>query len=120
MSTSQQRASRKQEGRITKSLKQIGEEARRQMASGALWFAKSDVVSSLFRIEAKTRAKAGQKSITVQKEWLDKIKQEAFETSKIPALAFSFGDGKDYFVLEDRDFYALIEELIERRRKDEA
>jgi hypothetical protein len=86
------------------------------MASGALWFAKSDVVSKLFRIEAKTRAKAGQKSITVQKEWLDKIKEETFGTDKMPALAFSFGDTKDYFVLEDRDFYSLVEELIELRK----
>lgn len=112
-----QRRSIKQEGRITKSLKQLGQDARRQIASGSLWFAKSDIVSELFRIEAKTRAKFGQKSIKVEKEWLEKIKQEALETGKVPALAFSFGDNMDYFVLEDRDFYTLVEELIELRRK---
>jgi Holliday junction resolvase len=115
MTTTNQRYSKRQEGRITKSLKELGDEARRQMASGALWFAKSDVVSTLFQIEAKTRAKAKSKSITVQKEWLEKIAQEAFENKRIPALAISFGDSRDYFVLEDRDFYALVEELIELR-----
>lgn len=120
MSKSQgQIQSKKQENRITKSLKQIGEEnARRRMMSGALWFAKSDVVSNLFQIEAKTKAKPS-KSHTIQKEWLDKIEQEAFDNSKIPALVFSFGTAKDYFALPDREFLTLVEELLELR-KDKA
>ncbi len=117
MTTANQRASSRQEGRITKSLKQIGDEARTMMASGALWFAKSDVVSKLFRFEVKTRAKAGAKSITVKKEWLDKIEEEAIMSNQIPALAISFGGNKDYFILNDRDFYTLVEELIQLREK---
>ncbi|MEC0276911.1 hypothetical protein [Peribacillus frigoritolerans] len=110
--------SRKQEQRITRSLKEIGMQARTQMASGSLWFAKSDVVSDLFQIEAKTRAKAS-KTMSIKKEWMDKIGQEAFEEGKLPALAFSFGDSTDYFVLKDQDFLALIEELIELRKRGE-
>lgn len=80
------------------------------MNSGAIWFNKSDVVSKNFRIEAKTRTKPS-KSITIKKEWLEKIEKEAFLTGKTPTLAFSFGDGKDYFILSDKDFYEIIERL---------
>lgn len=82
------------------------------MNSGAIWFNKSDVVSKNFRVEAKTRTKPS-KSFTIKKEWLDKIEKEAFLTGKIPTLAFSFGDGKDYFVLTDEDFYMIAEKLGE-------
>lgn len=104
------RISKKQEKRITKNLNKIKAEAKTLIASGSLWFAKSDIVSKYFRIEAKTKAKAS-KQITIKREWLKKIEEEALMTSKTPALAFSLGDGVDYFILRDRDFYRLIEEL---------
>ncbi|MGA4519278.1 hypothetical protein ACPA0F_18630 [Solibacillus silvestris] len=113
--TEGQRRSQLQERRITKNLKEIGMEARTQMASGAIWFAKSDVISELFQIEAKTRA-AKSKSISVKEEWHDKIEQEAFETNKIGVLVYSFGGNTDYFSMKDRDFLSLIEELVELRR----
>ncbi|ATO48536.1 hypothetical protein P4V86_03230 [Brevibacillus laterosporus] len=117
MSKSQgQIASKRQEMRITRSLQMIKQEAKRVMASGALWFAKSDVVTPLFQIEAKTKAR-NSKSITLKKEWMEKIEQEAFDNRKIPALVFSFGDSTDYFVLRDKDFYAMVEELSELRGK---
>lgn len=106
--------SRKQERRIVKSLKEIGLQARQQMASGAMWFAKSDVISDMFQIEAKTKAKPS-KSITLKSEWFDKIHQEALMVNKIPALVFSFGDNVDYFVLRDRDFLEIVEELLALR-----
>lgn len=102
--------SNKQEKRITKSLNQIKQDAKKVIASGALWFAKSDVVSKLFRIEAKTKAQPT-KQITIKKEWMEKIELEAFESNKLPALAFSFGDGTDYFILRDKDFYSIVEKL---------
>lgn len=105
-----------QEKRITKSLREIGMEARRQMASGSVWFAKSDVVSSLFQIEAKTRA-APSKSITIQKQWMEKIHDEALQANKTPALVVSFGDGNDYYVVNSRDFLSLMEELMDLRRQ---
>lgn len=108
--------SAKQEQRITRSLQQIKMDAKRQLASGAKWFAKSDVVSTLFQIEAKTRAKPSS-SISVKKEWHDKIHIEAVENNKIPVLVYSFGDSTDYYALEDRDFMALVEELQELREK---
>lgn len=108
--------SKKQEQRITRSLKEIKMDAKVQMASGSMWFAKSDVISELFQIEAKTRAKPC-KSISVQKDWHDKIAIEALEVGKIPVLVYSFGDLTDYYAMEDRDFLALVEELQELREK---
>lgn len=104
------KTSQKQEKRITKSLNEIKEEAKQTINSGALWFNKSDVVSKNFRVEAKTKTKPS-KSMTIKKEWLEKIELEAFLTDKIPVLAFSFGDGKDYFILSDKDFYEIVERL---------
>lgn len=111
MSTPQQRASKKQENRIAKSLNQIGLEARRQMASGAMWFAKSDVISKVFQVEAKTRVKPSS-SISVKKEWLDKIYGEAVMVNKIPALVFSFGDGEDFMVLRMDDALRITEGMM--------
>lgn len=113
--TEGQNRSRKQERRITKSLKEIGLEARQQMASGAIWFAKSDVISDLFQIEAKTKAKPS-KSITIKEEWHEKIEQEGFDNNKVGVLVYSFGKNTDYFSIRDRDFLTLIEELVELRR----
>lgn len=100
------RKSKKQEQRITMDLNSIRERARMTPGSGSKWHSKSDVVTDRFRIEAKTKEKPS-KSITLKKEWLDKIGIEAFETGKTPVLAFSFGDGRDYYVLEKNDFLAM-------------
>jgi len=110
-----QMRSNRQERRITKSLKEIGLQARQQISSGSLWFAKSDVVSELLQIEAKTKATES-KTITIKKEWHDKIEFEAFQNSKVPAIVYSFGTNTDYFALRDKDFLALIEELVELRK----
>jgi hypothetical protein len=105
--TKGQESSRKQEKRITKSLSEIQDRVKRTKASGALWYQKSDVVTEEFQIECKTKEKPS-KQITLKKEWLQKIKEEAFQTSKTPLLVFSFGDGEDYFVLRSDDFLERI------------
>lgn len=110
--------SQRQEKRITRSLQEIGLQARTQMASGAIWFAKSDVISDLFQIEAKTKANPS-KSISVKEEWHSKIEQEAFDNNKIGALVYSFGGNTDYFSLRDKDFLSLVEELVELRQRME-
>lgn len=96
-----------QEKRIVKNLSQIMN-ARQQMASGSVWFAKGDVTTENFLIEAKTRAKKS-KQITLKKEWLDKIAEEAVVAGKIPVLAISFGDGRDFFILSTEDFLSLVQ-----------
>jgi len=104
------RVSKKQEKRITKSFKELQSNSRLTVGSGNKWFDKSDVVTELFRVEAKTKVKPS-KSFSIKKEWLDKVEKEAFETGKTGLLAFSFGDGKDYISMSVDDFLQLINEL---------
>ena len=108
--------SNKQEKRITRSFQQIKEEAKKTMASGALWIQKSDVITKQFRVEAKTKMKPSD-SMTLKKEWFDKIGREAFESGKIGLVVFSFGDNDDIVGIKFNDFLALVEELNTLREK---
>jgi hypothetical protein len=102
-------ASKKQEKRIVSDFNKNGEEARVQKASGALYYKKSDAVTENFRVEAKTKVKPS-KSITLKKADFDKIGIEAIETGKVPVLVFSFGHSKDYYALEEHDFFMLLQQ----------
>jgi hypothetical protein len=48
---------------------------------------KGDAVGDLVRAEAKTTCKA---SLSIKRAWLEKIRREARETDKVPALMFGF------------------------------
>ena len=102
--TEKQRISKLQEKRICNSI----EDAKLTPRSGAIGHLKSDILTSRFRIEAKTKMKPS-KQITVKKEWWDKITSEAYDTNKIPVLAVSFGDGKDLVILDLKKFIELVE-----------
>ena len=55
-----------------------------------------------------------QESFSIKKEWLEKLKQEAFGMNKeYYALAFNFGEinGKNYYILDERIFKQIIELL---------
>ncbi len=106
-------ASKKQEQRISKRMTKHIEPAYVQKASGAMFNRKSDVVSKRFRIEAKTRATPS-KSITLKREYFEKINKEAWETGRIPVLSFSFGDGHDYYVLDEHDFMRIVGDWCEK------
>jgi predicted RNase H-like nuclease (RuvC/YqgF family) len=112
------RVSNLQEKRITKSFNAIKIQARKQIASGAKWYAKSDVIAEKFQVEAKTKASPS-KSFSIKKEWLDKIADEALQNKRIPVLAINFGEGDDYFVLNSKDFLYLIERLNQLGAEEE-
>lgn len=96
----------KQEKRLAKN---IG--GRQVVGSGSTPFLKGDVTTSDLFIEAKTKA-AESKSISVKKAWLEKAQEQAYSMRKKDyALAISFGDGKDYYVIEDN----LMEDLYKSR-----
>lgn len=81
--------------------------ARQVIGSGSTPFLKGDVIVGKLFIEAKTKAKPS-KQITIKKEWLEKAKEQSYSTHKEDyALALSFGDGKDYYVIEDSFFENL-------------
>lgn len=96
----------KQEKRLARN---IG--GRQVIGSGSTPFLKGDVITSDLFIEAKTKA-VESKSISVKKAWLEKAQEQAYSMRKKDyALAISFGDGKDYYVIEDN----LMEDLYKSR-----
>ena len=77
------------------------------IGSGSTPFLKGDVVTGDLFIECKTKAKESTQ-ITVKKEWLEKAREQAYQMRKENyVLALSFGDGKDYFMLESGYFEDL-------------
>jgi len=65
-----------------------------------------------FRIEAKV-GYGGDKQLTVKRDWLNKIKEEAGNSYSIPALACKFSgakkmDGVQYMIILDFDTFAYI------------
>lgn len=98
--------SNQQEKRIAKALG-----GRQVVGSGSTPFLKGDVIAGKLFIEAKTKANPS-KSIKVNKEWMDKAREQAYSSRKEDyAVAISFGDGMDYYIIEDR----LMEELYRSR-----
>ena len=68
------------------------------------------IVDNLF-IEAKTKMEPS-KSISVKKEWLEKAKEQAMATRKEDyTIAISFGEPKEYYIIED----TLMEDLYKSR-----
>lgn len=96
--------SNRQEKYVAKKIK-----GKKQPNSGATAFQKGDVRNDLFLLECKT-ATTEKKSFSIKKEWLEKIKEEAFAMN-IPfsALVFNFG-GLD----ENKNFYIIDEGLFNR------
>lgn len=87
-----------------------------QSNSGGTRFGGGDVHTEQFFIEAKTPTKE-QTSFSIKKEWIDKMREQAFEQGKLyAALAFRFGpDEQDYFVIDSR----MMRELVSHIEGDE-
>lgn len=106
MKDSTRAKSSKQEKRIAKA---IG--GRQVVGSGSTPFLKGDVIAGDLFIEAKTKMNPSQ-SITVKKSWIDKAKEQSLAMRKSDyAIAVSFGDPKDYYLIED----SFMEELLKAR-----
>lgn len=79
--------------------------------SGAIRFGAGDVTTDEWLIECKTKMSES-KSFSIKKEWLTKNKEERFAMGKsYGALVFSFGDGENYYVLDEKTFLRLKEML---------
>lgn len=95
--------SSQQEKRIAKA---VG--GRQVVGSGSTPFLKGDVIAGKLFIEAKTKMEPS-KSISVKKAWLEKAKEQMFSTRKEEyAVAISFGDPKEYYIIEDTYFEELL------------
>lgn len=98
--------SSEQEKRIAKAMG-----GRQVVGSGSTPFLKGDVVVDKLFIEAKTKMSPSQ-SITIKKAWVDKAKEQSLAMRKSDyAIAVSFGDPKDYYIIED----SFMEELLKAR-----
>lgn len=98
--------SKKQEDRIAKV---VGGKVNAN--SGATSFFKGDVRTDHLLVECKTSTKEV-KSVSIKKEWLEKLNEERFAMGKQHSvLAFDFGDGKDYFIIDKRLMSILLDTL---------
>lgn len=80
-----------------------------QPNSGASAFQKGDLKGDHILLECKTLMKP-QKTVTIRKEWLTKIKEEQFQMRReLSGLVFDFGDGDNYVILTLNDFKELFE-----------
>lgn len=78
--------------------------------------AKFSGIPAKFRIEAKT-GYGGKKQMTIQREWLTKIKSEAESNFEYPALAGKFlgareSEGVQYFIVLDLNTFCDIINMI--------
>lgn len=81
-----------------------------QPNSGGTKFGGGDVHTEKFFIEAKTPTKE-QTSFTIKKDWIIKMREQAFEQGKEEAvLAFRFSpdDKTDMYVLNERQFLEYL------------
>lgn len=81
-----------------------------QSNSGGTKFGGGDVHTDNFFIEAKTPTKS-QTSFTIKKDWITKMREQAYEQGKEEAvLAFRFDPGidNDLYVLSQRQFLEYL------------
>lgn len=92
--------SKKQERGVAKTLN-----GTRTLNSGATMFQKGDVLLDSFLIECKTHT-THRDSITIKKDWLEKIKKEALFSGKPnEALIFNFGPGESNYVIISEELF---------------
>ena len=96
--------SKKQEKYVAKTLG-----GKVQPNSGATPFLKGDVVADNWLVECKTQL-TSKKSMSIKKEWLDKLEEERFAMRKqFMTLAFNFGpDEEIYYVVPEKTMKALM------------
>lgn len=106
MRTDTRAKSSQQEKRIAKAMG-----GRQVVGSGSTPFLKGDVIAGKLFIEAKTKMAPSQQ-ITVKKAWVDKAREQSLAMRKEDfAIAISFGDPKEYYLIED----TLMEDLYKSR-----
>ena len=100
-----------QEKRIAKAVK-----GQRVANSGATAFSKGDVRTDTWLFEAKTKTSESQ-AFSIKKEWLLKNREEMFAMGKsYNALVFDFGDGNNYYVLDEKTFL-MMKDLLDNNDK---
>ena len=103
--------SKAQENKVAKAV-----DGKRTANSGATKFSKGDVITDNFLLECKTHTEF-KKSFTIQYEWFDKNKEEAFAMHKnYSAIVIDFGNNENYYIIEEKLFIKLLEYLKEEEQ----
>lgn len=98
-------------------------EANRQVRSGAIWFMPGDVDDPIILAECKERSTItakGEKSITIPRSWLTKIKAEAELTGKYPCFAFRYKNDDVVYMCNEFDVLCDMITEIKFLRVDNA
>ena len=96
--------SSRQEKRVAKALN-----GKTVANSGAPMFCAGDVRTDDWLIECKTKT-TDSKSISIQREWIQKNEEEAFAMGKqYSAVCFDFGDGDNHYIISEKMFKRLIQ-----------
>lgn len=105
--------SKAQESRVAKKLN-----GKRQPNSGATAFMKGDVKTDQFCIECKT-AMTEKQSMSIKRDWIDKLKEEAFAIGKpYWAVAFNFGglSNLENFYIIDESLFKQLQTYLEEEK----
>jgi hypothetical protein len=97
--------SKKQEKKVAKAVK-----GKRTKNSGATMYDKGDVKTDEILFECKTHMKP-LASITIKREWLDTLKEEGFAKGKVGVLVSDFGDGVNFYTVDERFFKEAMRAL---------
>jgi len=102
--------SKKQEDQVAETLG-----GSRQKNSGATMFAKGDVLTEKFLLEAKTKTKPSD-SISIKKEWFEKNLKETLLVGKpYSAIVFNFGPGEEnHYIISEELFEELLNYLASK------
>lgn len=92
--------------------------AKVQANSGATAFQKGDLLTADFLIECKTKV-AESESVSIKREWLDKLQEERFAMNRpYAALAFNFGglgNPKNFYIIDEALFQQLQRHIQEEQ-----
>ena len=84
----------------------------RQPNSGATAWAKGDVKTDQFLLEAKTKTKPSE-TITIHKDWIQKNREEAaFMGKPYQAIVINFGPGEENHYIIDEDLFITLLEYL--------
>ena len=82
-----------------------------QTSSGSSDFLKGDVIAGKCLVECKT-CMTEKKSFSIKREWLEKIDEQCFAMGKRhPVLAFDFGDGENFYVINEQTMKRFVDFL---------
>lgn len=80
----------------------------RQLNSGATNMGKGDVIVDDWVIECKTKV-APSETMTIHKDWFKSLEEDrSAEARSYAALCFSFGDGQNYYAVDEKTFKLLL------------